>query len=709
MKRLWGIVAVALLAGDARAGGVNAQTFAPAEDGGAFITSSDSVMLGKNGVNAGLFFNWSDSPLVGVDSVTGKRTPVVESLSTFDAFVSYGFHPIMQASVAVPYNLAAGASPTGKDISGGAMGDLRVKGKLQILNRDGAPVGLAVLPFVNVPSGKAEAYVGDGSFTGGANLAADMELPPLLVDDRAVVVGANAGLFGRKPVSGGGKVELGSQMSYGVAVNVPLLPVVDFVVDSFGRTLLSEPFGQIAGTPFEVDAGLHLLTFRDKGVRITAGAGKGLTEGVGAPGFRVFAGVIFAMPADKSDRDGDGFLDGDDECPDEPEDSVGYRAGYSFRYFDQDGCPAQRSLPISIRGRTQDGETGVPVTSAAVALVPPVPNIAGAPGYFEFTTKATGVFTLTAEAPGYAPLAQTLATYPGFTTDLTLRMTADKGTVEGTIVDAASGVPLTAVLDVAPGGLRAEAKDGQAVLKLRPGTYAITASAGGYAPASVTVSVAANEIAPLRVALAKTMITVTGRVLDGKTGNPVVADVLLFEKERFQNGQSEAAGTFSFSTSPMTTYTFRLSANGYDTLTTGVTPAGLAELVVKLQPKKIQVAEKKLVLDPIFFETNKDVILPSSYTIVDALADYLKEHADIKLSIEGHTDAKGSAKKNRVLSQRRAEAVRDALVSRGVAAARLTAKGFGPDRPIAPNDSEENRAKNRRVEFIVVGDGTPSP
>ena len=69
--------------------------------------------------------------------------------------------------------------------------------------------------------------------------------------------------------------------------------------------------------------------------------------------------------------------------------------------------------------------------------------------------------------------------------------------------------------------------------------------------------------------------------------------------------------------------------------------------------------------------------------------------------VEGHTDSQGSASSNQDLSQRRAEAVRDYLVSRGIAGDRLTAQGFGPSRPIADNGTAEGRANNRRVEIVI--------
>ena len=79
----------------------------------------------------------------------------------------------------------------------------------------------------------------------------------------------------------------------------------------------------------------------------------------------------------------------------------------------------------------------------------------------------------------------------------------------------------------------------------------------------------------------------------------------------------------------------------------------------------------------------------------------MKDYPDLKVVIEGHTDNIGTAEYNKKLSQRRAEAVKQYMVEKGIDANRITAEGFGFDRPIASNDTEEGRQKNRRVEAAV--------
>ena len=101
------------------------------------------------------------------------------------------------------------------------------------------------------------------------------------------------------------------------------------------------------------------------------------------------------------------------------------------------------------------------------------------------------------------------------------------------------------------------------------------------------------------------------------------------------------------------------------------------------------------------FEFNKAIIKSASFSSLDELSDVLKQ-TNWKLILSGHTDNKGSEDYNLKLSTARAEAVKTYLINKGIEAERITAKGFGESMPIAPNDTEENRAINRRVEFFIV-------
>jgi outer membrane protein OmpA-like peptidoglycan-associated protein len=118
----------------------------------------------------------------------------------------------------------------------------------------------------------------------------------------------------------------------------------------------------------------------------------------------------------------------------------------------------------------------------------------------------------------------------------------------------------------------------------------------------------------------------------------------------------------------------------------------------------VVIQKGRLVLkEQVFFDTGKSTIKPRSFKLLDQAVQVIQQHPEVdKMVIEGHTDDRGSAEFNRTLSQARAESVKSYLVSKGVEPSRLDAKGFGPDRPIASNQTAEGRAVNRRVDFIIV-------
>jgi outer membrane protein OmpA-like peptidoglycan-associated protein len=106
-----------------------------------------------------------------------------------------------------------------------------------------------------------------------------------------------------------------------------------------------------------------------------------------------------------------------------------------------------------------------------------------------------------------------------------------------------------------------------------------------------------------------------------------------------------------------------------------------------------------LVLEGVNFETNSARLTPESLATLDAVAAAFIRRGDVKAEVAGFTDDRGSAQSNQVLSQNRAEAVKKYLVSKGVAPASLTARGYGEENPVADNATESGRAANRRVEL----------
>ena len=127
--------------------------------------------------------------------------------------------------------------------------------------------------------------------------------------------------------------------------------------------------------------------------------------------------------------------------------------------------------------------------------------------------------------------------------------------------------------------------------------------------------------------------------------------------------------------------------------------------VLNVELNKINniVPDKQTVLQNIYFDTDKYELLPQSYKELDSvLVNQLNENKNIKVEILGYTDNDANEEYNLKLSENRAKAVVEYLISKGIDKSRLTYKGYGAINPVAPNDTETNKAKNRRVEFKII-------
>ncbi|MBM4381293.1 MAG: OmpA family protein, partial [Deltaproteobacteria bacterium] len=117
---------------------------------------------------------------------------------------------------------------------------------------------------------------------------------------------------------------------------------------------------------------------------------------------------------------------------------------------------------------------------------------------------------------------------------------------------------------------------------------------------------------------------------------------------------------------------------------------------VKVTKERIEIAEK------IFFAFSKTTLLPRSLPLLDEVARSIQDHPALCIRVEGHADATGSEKLNQPLSEGRAGAVREYLLSRGIATSRLSHAGYGSSLPRDNNATADGRDNNRRVEFVVI-------
>jgi outer membrane protein OmpA-like peptidoglycan-associated protein len=118
---------------------------------------------------------------------------------------------------------------------------------------------------------------------------------------------------------------------------------------------------------------------------------------------------------------------------------------------------------------------------------------------------------------------------------------------------------------------------------------------------------------------------------------------------------------------------------------------------VVVKEEKIEISER------VQFRSGSATLMPQSEKLLAEVADAMKEHPEIlRVRVEGHTDSRAGTRYNKKLSRARARSVRKYLIEQGVKPSRLVARGYGEKEPIAKNDSQEGRYKNRRVEFKIL-------
>ncbi len=227
----------------------------------------------------------------------------------------------------------------------------------------------------------------------------------------------------------------------------------------------------------------------------------------------------------------------------------------------------------------------------------------------------------------------------------------------------------------------------------------IVASADGYKEHTYTTEIQNVDNTTVTVQLVADVGTLLVKAVDAD-GNPIEAGWIVKGKKPFikkaGTAHKMAAGDVRV----------QVRAKGFKPVTQAVTITAGAESVIEVQMEAslANVDGNKISIDDsVYFATGSHVILEKSHKLLDDVAHIVLEHPSItKLEIEGHTDNVGKDESNKALSQMRAESVREYLISQGIQEGRLHAIGYGEEKPIASNDTEEGRAQNRRVHFHIA-------
>lgn len=346
-------------------------------------------------------------------------------------------------------------------------------------------------------------------------------------------------------------------------------------------------------------------------------------------------------------------------------------------------APPAAPAPVAVRENVIEGVVLEKNTQNAIpnAVIrydgrPLTGMVAGEDGSFRSSSLEPGTYTLNVTADGFRN-GQCIAT-----------------------IEALAPASPTGSAVIAPG------QPGSVAVQV-PAGAAGTARAAGPGPNVVKLSCELEALPKVG--------SVVGSVTDPETNLPVDgAHIVVTDRlNRKLELTADANGAFRFQNVPPGPLKFAVDAPGYFTAVSEVSVRAREEANARMLLNKrptnpnVVVAGKEIKLKKqVHFQHDSAEILPDSQGIIEELADLMSKRPDIKnVEVQGHTDDTGAAAYNLRLSQSRAQAVVDAIASHGVNASRMTAKGYGQDKPIVPNSTEPNRAKNRRVQVMITEQG----
>lgn len=202
----------------------------------------------------------------------------------------------------------------------------------------------------------------------------------------------------------------------------------------------------------------------------------------------------------------------------------------------------------------------------------------------------------------------------------------------------------------------------------------------------------------------------TGRVYNARNMRGIAATFQLIDLETgdvvMEAASNDGEGDYLISLPTQASYAFNVSEPGYlfysDHFQMDDEYSNLDPFVknIPLEPVK---TGRMVVLNNVFFDTDKYMLKKESTIELDKIFDFLQLNANVRVEISGHTDNTGAEQHNMELSENRASEVVKYLESKGISKERMTAKGYGDTMPVASNDSEDGRAKNRRTELKIIG------
>ena len=424
---------------------------------------------------------------------------------------------------------------------------------------------------------------------------------------------------------------------------------------------------------------------------------------LGLKGYPVLRGLTLLAAVDIGTGATSNFIE--EVAPEMPWD-VYFGVGYAYDVEPQIEKVEKRveiaPPPIAyIKGILTDKETGAPIPDAILSFQgSDLPSMAtGDAGSFQSIALKSGDYALAVSADGYQDGQCAFAIPPlPASSDQMPPPGAPAYGAYGAGAPPAGGIQGTGV-GLAPGAPAAAATSGAAPIA---GSSSHTDEAG---------QVHFEVIVQCQLEALPKVGTILGALIRAEDGSAVSGAVIKITDplgRELELGADEG-GAFRFENVPPGTVRLTVTADGYLTSVTEHDLAVREDLTARIslyerpETPNVVVTKKEVKLKKkVHFETDSAVILPDSMALLQEAADVLRNQQFRRVEIQGHTDDRGSDSYNLRLSQARADAVRQELIKLGVPAGSLVAKGYGEEKSLVRNSSATNRAKNRRVQLIII-------
>ncbi len=367
-----------------------------------------------------------------------------------------------------------------------------------------------------------------------------------------------------------------------------------------------------------------------------------------------------------------------------------------------------------ITGRVIDDNTGEPVSARIELLGSDLGVVRAEPSTGRFSIRvAPASYYLVVTAQGYS--RQERRVEIDVDEEVNLEFALEKagevtslptvGKLTGRVVDSETEAALNARISLLGTSYQTQSANGAYELAVMPGVYRVITELAGYHRREEDVMVKAGEVINLNIVLRKEAKSpsVYGGIYDAATGNPISALITFKGARDWPITSDPATGIFQVDL-PAGDYRVNVEAAGFSAqdATLALNAGELRVISFYLEPGAKPAPETRVVLREIYFRYGDAELGFENYFYLDELLGYLGKNPSLILQIDGHTDSVGDETSNLLLSQRRAEAVRNYLMARGIDPARLYVRGFGESMPVGDNRRLSGREMNRRVEFNVV-------